>query len=98
VYKRQEEARAALVAVDVEFLFGDVVSLMFWTNGQESQGCCELLPGGFNEARYFGEGVGIAVAKGNLKLIEILNYGLAKVRSSGRYEEIFLRYFPANFY
>ncbi len=97
-YKTPEEARAALVAGDAELLFADVVSLMFWVNGQASGGCCQLLPGGYNEARYFGQGVGIAVARDNQALKEILNYGIAKVRASPRYEEIFLRYFPSNFY
>ncbi len=97
-FKSADEMRAALKSGAVDLIFGDVVSLMFWVNGQQSEGCCVLLPGGFNEPRYFGEGGSIAVARGNLSLIEILNYGLARVRISGRYDEIFLRYFPANFY
>jgi polar amino acid transport system substrate-binding protein len=97
-YKTPQEARAALASGEADLLFADVVSLMFWVNGQESNGCCQLLPGGYNEARYFGQGVGIAVAKQNQTLKEILNYGIAKVRASPRYEEIFLRYFPSNFY
>ncbi len=97
-FKSADEMRAALKSGEVDLIFADVVSLMFWVNGQQSEGCCVLLPGGFNEPRYFGEGGSIAVARGNLQLIEILNYGLAKVRVSGRYDEIFLRYFPASFY
>lgn len=97
-YKTPQDARAALIAGEAEMLFADVVSLMFWVNGQASGSCCQLLPGGYNEARYFGQGVGIAVAKENQALKEILNYGIAKVRASPRYEEIFLRYFPSNFY
>ncbi len=97
-YKSADDMRAALKNGEVELIFADVISLMFWVNGQQSEGCCVLLPGGFNEPRYFGEGGSIAVARGNLELIEILNYGLARVRASGRYDEIFLRYFPANFY
>ncbi|MDZ4792269.1 MAG: transporter substrate-binding domain-containing protein, partial [Hyphomicrobiales bacterium] len=97
-YKTPQDARAALIAGEAEMLFADVVSLMFWVNGQASGSCCQLLPGGYNESRYFGQGVGIAVAKENQALKEILNYGIAKVRASPRYEEIFLRYFPSNFY
>jgi len=97
-FKSADEMRAALKSGEVDLIFADVVSLMFWVNGQQSEGCCVLLPGGFNEPRYFGEGGSIAVARGNLQLIEILNYGLAKVRISGRYDEIFLRYFPSSFY
>jgi polar amino acid transport system substrate-binding protein len=46
----------------------------------------------------FGDGIGIAVKKGNRHLAEILNYGLEQVHASGRYEELFLRYFPMSFF
>jgi polar amino acid transport system substrate-binding protein len=46
----------------------------------------------------FGEGVGIAVKKGNRKLVDILNYGLEQVHASGRFEGLFLRHFPMNFF
>ena len=32
------------------------------------------------------------------KMREILNYGLERVRNGGRYEELFLRYFPLSFF
>jgi polar amino acid transport system substrate-binding protein len=97
-YKSMPEARAALKSGEADLLFADVVSLMFWVNGNESARCCQLLPGGFTEPKYFGEGVSIAVRRGNSELVGILNYGLAKVRASGRYEEIFRRYFSSSFY
>lgn len=97
-YKSMPEARAALKSGEADLLFGDVVSLTLWANGNEFANCCHLLPGGFNEPKYFGEGVSIAVRRGNTELAGILNYGLAKTRASGRYEEIFRRYFPADFY
>ena len=39
--------------------------LSFWLNGTNSAGCCEFRGGPYLESRYFGEGVGIAVRKGN---------------------------------
>lgn len=93
-----EEARKALKEGKADLLFGDAVTLMFWINGQDSAGCCQFRGGGFQEAEYFGEGVGIAVAKGNIRLKEVLNYALARVRASGRFEELKLRYFPESIY
>jgi polar amino acid transport system substrate-binding protein len=90
--------RAALKGGQVEALFGDAITLMFWINGQDAEGCCQFRGRGFLEARYFGEGVGIAVAKGNIRLKEVLNYALARVRASGRFEELLLRYFPLAIY
>lgn len=93
-----EQARAALKAGQIDLLFADAINLMFWINGAGSEGCCQFRGSGFSEARYFGEGVGIAVKPGNVRLREILDYALIKVRASGRYEELMLRYFPLSFY
>lgn len=93
-----DDAKAALRDGSVDFLFGDGVSLMFWINGTLSEGCCEFRGGPFTESKYFGEGIGIAVVKGNRKLREALNYGIFLTRSEGRFEELHLRYFPLSFF
>ena len=97
-FERLAKAEEALTARKVDLLFGDGITLMFWINGTTSNGCCEFRGGPYLESRYFGEGVGIAVQKGNRKMREILNYGLERVRNGGRYEELFLRYFPLSFF
>ncbi|MGL4250313.1 MAG: transporter substrate-binding domain-containing protein [Aeromonas sp.] len=45
------------------------------------------------DAEYFGNGFGIAVAKGNLELLGKLNKGLAEIKVNGTYEKIFEKYF-----
>jgi polar amino acid transport system substrate-binding protein len=97
-YDTDDDARNALKSGQVQALFGDAISLMFWINGQDAAGCCQFRGRGYLESRYFGEGVGIAVAKGNIRLKEVLNYALARVRASGRFEELLLRYFPLAIY
>ena len=97
-FDTDEALRAALKGGEVAAIFGDAITLMFWINGQESESCCQFRGRGFLEAKYFGEGVGIAVAKGNIRLKEVLNYALARVRASGRFEELLLRYFPLAIY
>ncbi|MGI9385575.1 MAG: transporter substrate-binding domain-containing protein [Methyloligellaceae bacterium] len=97
-FERLAKAQAALKARTIDLVFADGITLMFWLNGTSSEGCCEFRGGPYLESRYFGEGVGIAVRKGNRKIREILNYGLGRVRASGRYEELFLRYFPLSFF
>lgn len=92
------QARSALSAGEISLLFGDGISLMFWVNGTESSGCCVLRGGAFTEAKYFGEGMGIAVKKGNRALREVLNTALEDVRKSGNFEQLYLRYFPLRFY
>lgn len=97
-FASDDEVRAALKEEKIDLLFGDAISLMFWINGSDSQACCQFRGRGFLEAKYFGEGVGIGVNKGNIRLKEVINYALARVRSSGRLEELLLRYFPLAIY
>ena len=93
-----DEAQTALKAGDIDFLFGDGVGLTFWLNGVTSDACCEFRGGPYFDTKFFGEGVGIAVKKGNRQLVEVLNYALEQVHASGRYEGLFLRYFPMSFF
>ena len=97
-FDNADAAQAALKKGDVEFMFGDGIGLTFWLNGVTSDGCCEFRGGPYIDAKFFGEGVGIAVRKGNRELTEILDYALEQVHASGRYEELFLRYFPMSFF
>ncbi len=93
-----ETAQAALKGGEIEFMFGDGIGETFWLNGVTSDGCCEFRGGPYVDLKFFGEGVGIAVKKGNRQLVDILNYGLEQVHASGRYESLFLRYFPMSFF
>jgi polar amino acid transport system substrate-binding protein len=97
-FESSDEAQTALKAGDIDFVFGDGVGLTFWLNGVTSDACCEFRGGPYFDAKFFGEGVGIAVKKGNRQLVEILNYALEQVHASGRYEGLFLRYFPMSFF
>ena len=98
LFDTPEDATKALKNGAIDFVFGDGISLTFWINGVTSEGCCEFRGGPYLDSKFFGEGVGIAVKKGNRHLAEILNYGLEQVHASGRYEELFLRYFPMSFF
>ncbi|HZV20356.1 MAG TPA: transporter substrate-binding domain-containing protein [Hyphomicrobiales bacterium] len=98
LYPAPAEARAALKNGEADLLFGDGISLMFWIQGTDSDRCCEFKGDGYTEARYFGDGAGIAIKKGNTRLREVLDYALERVKASGRYEELMLRYFPLPLY
>jgi polar amino acid transport system substrate-binding protein len=92
---------AALAAVqngNVDLMFGDGVMLAFWLNGTASGNCCAFKGGPFVESRYFGEGVGIAVKRGNDTLRRALDYALFRLWEKGVYTDLYLRYFPLGFY
>jgi polar amino acid transport system substrate-binding protein len=93
-FPNAEAARNALVRGEADLLFGDGISLAFWLNGTESAGCCAFRGGPFIDSRYFGEGVGIAVKRGNVVLRQGFNWALFRLWERGRFSDLWLRYFP----
>jgi len=89
-------ARRALKSGRVNALFGDAISLSYWLNGLDAQGCCAFKGGPYLDARYFGEGVGVAVKKGATPLRRAIDYALARLAQRGVYAELYLKYFPVN--
>jgi polar amino acid transport system substrate-binding protein len=93
-YPSADVARLALRRGDVDLLFGDAISLAFWLNGTDSENCCAFRGGPYIDSRYFGEGIGIAVRKGNDTVRLALNWALFRVWEQGRFTDLWLRYFP----
>ena len=93
-YPTADDARAALRRGEVDLLFGDGITLAFWLNGTDSGGCCVFRGGPFLESRFFGEGVGIAVKRGNDLLRQAFNWALFRLWESGKFTDLWLRYFP----
>lgn len=95
-FANNDDLRSALRRGDVDVIFGDAIALAFWINGTDSAACCAFSGGPFLESRYFGEGTGIAVKRGNDVLRQALNWALYRVWESGRFTDLWLRYFPIN--
>ncbi len=93
-YPTAEAARDALRRGEVDLLFGDGIQLAFWLNGTDSANCCEFKGGAYTESRYFGEGIGIAVKRGNDTLRQAFNWALFRLWEKGRFTDLWLRYFP----
>jgi polar amino acid transport system substrate-binding protein len=93
-YRDAEAAREALRRGEVDYLFGDGYALAFWLNGASSANCCAFVGGPFVESRYFGEGIGVAVKRGNDTLRMAINWALYRIWETGRYTDLWLRYFP----
>jgi polar amino acid transport system substrate-binding protein len=93
-YPTADAARAALRRGEVDLVFGDGVALAFWLNGTDSNGCCVFRGGPFMESRFFGEGIGIAVKRGNDVLRQAFNWALFQLWENGKYTDLWLRYFP----
>ena len=93
-YPTADAARFALKKGEVDLLFGDGIALAFWLNGTDSANCCVFRGGPFLESKFFGEGVGIAVKRGNDLLRQAFNWALFRLWEKGRFTDLWLRYFP----
>ena len=93
-FPNADAARSALKRGEVDLLFGDGIALAFWLNGTDSGGCCAFRGGPYIESRFFGEGVGIAVRRGNDVLRQAFNWALFRLWEKGRFTDLWLRYFP----
>jgi lysine-arginine-ornithine-binding protein len=60
----------------------------------ESGKQCALVGGDFTDQKYFGEGVGIALRKGNIDLKAKLDVAIDAVLTDGTFDELNARYWP----
>ena len=97
-YENADLAREALIRGEVDYIFDDGISLIFWAHGTASKHCCEIRGGPFLEPEFFGNGIAIAVPKNDLQVKTMINTALARLRASGRLEEVVERYFPVKVY
>jgi polar amino acid transport system substrate-binding protein len=93
-FDNPELARDAVIGGTADLLFDDGVGLAFWLLGTASKACCEFKGGPFFEPRYFGDGVGIVINRGDPALKAQLNAALKRLRETGRQEELVSRSFP----
>ena len=93
-----DSLHAALKAGRIDLLFADGLATALWLNGSTSAACCRFAGGPFTETRYFGEGTGIAVRRGDEALREALDYALLKLAADGTTADLYLKYFPLGFF
>src|ERR1700709_1453125 len=91
-YANDDALRLALRRSEVDFIFGDAIALAFWINGTDSAECCAFSCRPFLQSRYFCEGIGIAVRKGNDLLRQSLNWALFRIWEKGRFTDLWLPY------
>lgn len=98
VHPSSDSARDALADGKIDYLFDDGISLSFWLNGTLSRQCCEFRGGPFLEAKFFGDGIAVAIRKNDRQMKELIDRSIVGLRESGRLEELVGRYFPYRIY
>ena len=97
-YGSQEDANLDMVAGRVDLLLADSVALDEGFLQTDDGADFEFVGPDYNDPKWFGDGAGIAVRKGEDELREKLNAAIAQIREDGTYAEINARYFPYDVY
>lgn len=97
-FSTQKELYDNLKSKQVTALFGDGLQFSFWLSSAEAANCCLFVGGPYLSQKYLGEGLAIAVSQNNSELLKNLNYGLSLLGKSGKFSELYLRYFPNGIY
>lgn len=74
------------------------LALAFWVLGSEAEDCCMMVGGTYTEPHYFGDGVAIAVRRGDAPLRIALNRALDRAKLSGTYDRILRKYVPLSLF
>jgi polar amino acid transport system substrate-binding protein len=98
LYPDADAARQALKDGEVDAHFGDGMQLSFWLQSELAAGCCAFAGGPYLEARFFGQGFTIAVARDATDIKRAINAALESIYAKGVYAELYLRYFPVGFF
>lgn len=97
-YAKQEEANMDLVSGRVDLVFADQVVLLGGFIQTEEGKDFEFIGPSYLDEQWFGEGIGIAVRKGDDDLRKGLTKAIKDIRENGTYKEINDKYFDFDLY
>lgn len=97
-YGSQNEAFLDLVSGRIDATLADVVNISESFLKTDSGKGFALVGPDFNDPKYFGNGAGIAVRKGDTATAEKFSDAIATLRANGKYQEIQSKYFSYDIY
>ena len=97
-YGSQDEVYLDMVAGRIDLMLADSVALGDGFLKSEDGTDYEFVGPDFTDPKYFGEGAGIAIRKGEDELREMLNAAIDAIRANGVYKSIQDKYFNFNVY
>ena len=90
-YASEESAFLDLTSGRVDAVMGDTPLIATWLKKNNDK--YTLVGQAVTSEKYFGQGYGIAVKKGNADLLKQLNDALAAIKADGSYDKIVKQYF-----
>jgi polar amino acid transport system substrate-binding protein len=97
-YPTQDEVNLDLVSGRIDFGVSDLLPMLDWVSKSPDGACCELVGAPVTDAKYAGEGAGIAIRQDDKALIEAFNKALAEIRADGTYKAINDKYFTIDIF
>jgi polar amino acid transport system substrate-binding protein len=87
-----------LQAKKIDAVFGDGSDLSFWIGSPEAKNCCAFIGGPYIAPQFLGDGMMITTTLENSELVDAFNFALKSMEEKGTISELYLRYFPVDFY
>lgn len=97
-YRTQQDATFDLAAGRCDVLLGEAVVLSGGFLKQPEGAAFGYVGPSVADPRWYGEGAGIAVRKGNTELVELFNRAIDAIRADGTYARINDKYFDFDLY
>ena len=98
VYATQDEANADLASGRLDLVLADSVALLEGFLKTPAGKDFAFIGPDYNDPKWFGDGAGIAVRKGEGDLRKALNKAIAQIRKDGTYKKINDKYFDFDVY
>ncbi len=97
-YRNLDEAMMDLETGRIDLVFADVVALDtgYLKKGYDER--VEFIGPDFFDEKWFGEGVGVGIRKGDSELVEKFNAAIKASREDGSYQEVEAKYFDYDVY
>jgi len=97
-YATQDEANMDLVAGRVDLVIADATVLLGGFINTDAGKGYEFIGPGYTDKKWFGDGIGIAIRKGDKELKEKFNKAILAIRANGVYKKINDKYFNFDVY
>jgi lysine-arginine-ornithine-binding protein len=94
LYATQDEANLDLSNGRIDATLADKIPLLEWLQKSEEGKCCTFVGEDINDAKYFGEGAGIAFRKSDTELRDKFNKAIAAIRANGTYKKLNDKFLP----
>jgi polar amino acid transport system substrate-binding protein len=94
LFDSDKAARDAMLAGQIDLLFGDALSLIYWVKGQASRDCCKLIGAGYSDPASISPPMVFLVRRDKPVLRQAFDYGLDRMQSTGVFAAVFRRYVP----